>query len=156
MWIELDSYYTKDYVTQVLASGSILSVHQPPNCSFQWCSEFWLCVPATTGVLLTSNSLQPCSYKTGVKQVSVSHGLVQSYLDLALLIPFILQTGAKWYLHGMYQCPLLDGFKAGLNTSMLISDQNCVFSPWVLPGHHCIPLEPSHSRPSCGPGSKGC
>lgn len=30
---------------------------------------------------------------------------------------------------------------------MLISDQNCVFSPWVLPGHHCIPLETSLDLP---------
>lgn len=37
--------------------------------------------------------------------------------------------------------------KVGLNTSMLIGDQNFVFIPWILPGHHCVPLETSFDFP---------
>ena len=31
--------------------------------------------------------------------------------------------------------------------SMLIGDQNFVFTPWILPGRHCIPLETSFDFP---------
>ena len=37
--------------------------------------------------------------------------------------------------------------KIGLNTFMLIGDQNFVFIPWVLPGHHDILLETSFDFP---------
>ena len=65
-----------------------------------------------------------------------------------MLSSFLLSPGPGLSnIYVVYTYATLLMVKNWFKYSMLIGDQNFVFTPWILPGRHCIPLETSFDFP---------